>query len=224
MSGAGVGVVVIVDEVGAVAAAALLEFGRGAGQHARTATTVDAGPGAQQERHVEHPGAVFVGIVEREVLVEVVEGVVSVAHQCIALPGSGSRRVPRGVGPTVVLLGSDPFERTTVEDRFDAVPVDVGGELDVVGRGHVSARRCSGIRARRARGWRRWWCSGTGRARPARSGPHGRSLRHHAVGSYQDRCRLSSSDRHRRRATALMVWIATPRARHVASRRSTSTR
>ena len=65
------GEVVVVDEVGAVAAAALLEVLGRAGQHALAAVAEDAGPRREQERDVEDPGAVLVGIFERDPLVEV---------------------------------------------------------------------------------------------------------------------------------------------------------
>ena len=65
------GDVVVVDEVGAVAAAPLLELGRRAGEHALAAVPEDARPARQQERDVEDPRAVLVGILEAHVLVEV---------------------------------------------------------------------------------------------------------------------------------------------------------
>ena len=64
--------VVLVDEVGAVAAAALLELGGGPGEHALAPVAVDARPRAGEERDVEDPGALFVGVLEGDPLVEVV--------------------------------------------------------------------------------------------------------------------------------------------------------
>ena len=53
--------VVLVDEVGAVAAAPLLELGGAAGEHALAPVAVDAAPRAREERDVEHPRALLVG-------------------------------------------------------------------------------------------------------------------------------------------------------------------
>ena len=66
------GLVVLVDEVGAVAAAPLLQIGGGTGEHALAAGAVDAGPRAGEERHVEDPGAVLVRVLEGDPLVEIV--------------------------------------------------------------------------------------------------------------------------------------------------------
>ena len=66
------GDVVVVDEVGAVAAAALHELGRRPGEHALAAVRRRCTSTRQEERDVEDPGAVLVGIVERQPLVEVV--------------------------------------------------------------------------------------------------------------------------------------------------------
>ena len=56
--------VLLVGEMGAVAAATLDEFGRGLGEDALAAVTEDAGPIAFEERHVEHPGPLALGVVE----------------------------------------------------------------------------------------------------------------------------------------------------------------
>jgi hypothetical protein len=69
----GVGVV-LVDQVGAVAAAALLQLGGGRRQDPLAALPVDAVPGAGEERHVEHPGPRLVRGVERHVFVQVGRG------------------------------------------------------------------------------------------------------------------------------------------------------
>src|SRR5581483_3548179 len=61
----------LVGEVRAVRAATLLELRRRPGEHALAPSTEDAGPWARQERHVEHPGAFLVGILERDPLVQV---------------------------------------------------------------------------------------------------------------------------------------------------------
>ena len=65
------GHVVVVDEVGAVAAAALHELGRRSGEHALAPLPEDARPVGEEERDVEDPRAVLVGILEAHVLVEV---------------------------------------------------------------------------------------------------------------------------------------------------------
>ena len=63
--------VLLVDEVGAVAAAALDELGRGAGEHPLAPVAEDAGPVARQERDVEHPRPLFLVVLEADPLVRV---------------------------------------------------------------------------------------------------------------------------------------------------------
>src|SRR6185503_16983753 len=65
------GHVVVVDEVGAVAAATLHELGRRSGEHALAPLPVDARPVGEEERDVEDPRAILLGILEAHVLVEV---------------------------------------------------------------------------------------------------------------------------------------------------------
>ena len=63
--------VLLVDEVGAVAAAALHELGRGPGEHPLAAVAEDAGPVAGQERGVEDPRPLLFVVLEAEPLVRV---------------------------------------------------------------------------------------------------------------------------------------------------------
>ncbi len=67
-----VGDVVVVGEVGAVAAAALLQLGSRLVEDALAAAAVDARVVRTQVGRVEHPGAVLVGIFEADPLVQVV--------------------------------------------------------------------------------------------------------------------------------------------------------
>ena len=67
-----VGDVVVVDEVGAVAAAALLELRCGFVEDSLAAAAVDAHVVRPQVRGVEDPGALLVGILEAHPLVQVV--------------------------------------------------------------------------------------------------------------------------------------------------------
>ena len=66
-----VGDVVVVDEVGSVAAAPLLELGRRSVEDPLAALTVDAAIVRTQERGVEHPRALLVGILEADPLVQI---------------------------------------------------------------------------------------------------------------------------------------------------------
>ena len=66
------GHVVVVDEVGAVAAAALRQLGRRGVEDALAPGAVDAAVVRAQERGVEHPRPLLVGILEADPLVEVV--------------------------------------------------------------------------------------------------------------------------------------------------------
>src|SRR5690606_9740269 len=88
-------------EVGAVAAAPLLELGRRLGEHARAAAPVQAAPGAEQERHVEDPGPPLVGVVERDELVQVRRLGTTLGTG----PGAGCGAGPGTVGTT---LGAEP--------------------------------------------------------------------------------------------------------------------
>ena len=63
LDGAGV---LLAGEVGAVGAAALDQLGGRPGEDALAAVAEDARPGADQEGHVEEPGALLVGIVEAD--------------------------------------------------------------------------------------------------------------------------------------------------------------
>ncbi len=63
--------VVVVDEVGAVAAAALGEIGRVVVEHALATGAVDAAPVGTQERGVEHPRASVEAILEADPLVKI---------------------------------------------------------------------------------------------------------------------------------------------------------
>ena len=63
--------VIVVDEVRAVAAAALVEVLRRPRQHAPAAVTEDARPVRRQEGHVEHPSSVLARILERDPLVQI---------------------------------------------------------------------------------------------------------------------------------------------------------
>ncbi len=67
-----VGDVVVVDEVGAVAAAPVLEFRCGLVEDPLAAASVDAHVVRPQVGGIEDPGALFVGILETHPLVEVV--------------------------------------------------------------------------------------------------------------------------------------------------------
>jgi hypothetical protein len=63
--------VLLVDEVGTVAAASLDEFGRGTGQDPLAPVAEDAGPVALEERHVEHPRPLALGVLEADPFVGV---------------------------------------------------------------------------------------------------------------------------------------------------------
>ena len=65
------GQVGVVAEVGAVGAAALLQLGRLLGEHALAPPAEDARPRRGEERQVEDPGALLVGVLERHPLVQV---------------------------------------------------------------------------------------------------------------------------------------------------------
>ena len=67
-----VGDVVVVDEVGAVAAAPLGQFRRRRVEHPLAPLPVDAAVVRAQERGVEHPCALLLGILEADPLVQVV--------------------------------------------------------------------------------------------------------------------------------------------------------
>ena len=67
--------VVVVDEVGAVAAAPLLELLGRPVEHALAALAVDALVVRPEERRVELPGSLLVGILERDELVDVLVAV-----------------------------------------------------------------------------------------------------------------------------------------------------
>lgn len=56
--------VLFVSEVGAVAAAPLYEFGGRLGQNPLAARPEDAGPVALEERNIEHPGALHLGVLK----------------------------------------------------------------------------------------------------------------------------------------------------------------
>ena len=71
-----VGDVVVVDEVGAVAAAALRQLGGRLVEDPLAAAAEDAAPVRTQEAGIEHPRALLVGIFETHPLVEVAGGVV----------------------------------------------------------------------------------------------------------------------------------------------------
>ena len=60
--------VLLVDQVGAITAAALHELGCGAGEHALAALAEDALPIARQEADVEDPGAFLVLVLEADPL------------------------------------------------------------------------------------------------------------------------------------------------------------
>ena len=137
------GLVVLVDEVGAVAAAALLEVGGGTGEDALAAVAVDAGPRAGEEREVEDPGALFVGVFEADPLVEVVGHIGS---------WSGGRALNR----TAVACGAMAGEFDDIRGRLEAISeeladlaierlkesIDAGGdELPVDERRLARARR-----------------------------------------------------------------------------------
>src|SRR5262249_50566109 len=64
----------VVGEVRAVRATSLDELGRRCRQHAGASPTEDARPRTGEERDVEHPRALFVGILERDPLVQILRG------------------------------------------------------------------------------------------------------------------------------------------------------
>ncbi len=66
--------VLLVDEVGAVAATALNQFGRRAGENTLAAVPEDAGPVTREERDVEHPRPLLLVVLEAEPLVCVCRG------------------------------------------------------------------------------------------------------------------------------------------------------
>jgi hypothetical protein len=63
--------VLLVGEVGAVAATSLDQLGRGAGQHSLAPVTEDAGPITLEESHVEHPRPLALGVLETDPFVGV---------------------------------------------------------------------------------------------------------------------------------------------------------
>ena len=105
--------VLLVRQVGAVATAALGELRGGTGEHPLAARTVDALPTAEEERHVDHPRAVLVGVGEAHPFVRVIgDGHASNATGAAATPascccvgsaqqnhGSVRRARPPGAGP-----------------------------------------------------------------------------------------------------------------------------
>ena len=107
-------VVGVVDEVGAVAAAALLQLRCLLGEHAQAALAEDAGPGAGEEGDVEDPGAVLVGVLEGDELVEVLVrlrlGGVVRRHGTVdatALGRSGRAVLGQGRERLAVVLGAE---------------------------------------------------------------------------------------------------------------------
>ena len=88
-----VGDVVLVDEVGAVAAAPLLHLGGAGVEDALAPVAVDAAVVRAQERGVEHPRALLVGVLEADPLVQVV-GARVVAPWPPAQPYDGASNRP----------------------------------------------------------------------------------------------------------------------------------
>src|SRR3546814_17685223 len=84
--------VVLVDEVGAVAAAALPELGGRPGEHPLAAPPADARPRAGEERAVEDPGAVLLRILDGHPFVHVY------LIGSAARKENGGRPVERSVG------------------------------------------------------------------------------------------------------------------------------
>ena len=66
--------VLLVDQMGAVAAAALHQFWRGAREHPLAAVAEDTGPVARQERDVERPRPLLLVVLEADPLVRVGRG------------------------------------------------------------------------------------------------------------------------------------------------------
>ncbi len=66
-----VGCVGAIDEVGAEAATPLHRFGRGFVEDSHASTSVDAGEVRSQERRVEDPGPMLVGIIETDPFVQI---------------------------------------------------------------------------------------------------------------------------------------------------------
>src|SRR5262249_32274277 len=98
------GEILVVDEVGAVAAAALLELGGRPGEHALTSAAVDARPRRQEERDIEDPRPFFVGVLEADVLGQVVrdDGGHGWTLRGAAMNGdAGSRSLPSRPMPAV---------------------------------------------------------------------------------------------------------------------------
>jgi hypothetical protein len=70
-TGAELASILSVGEMRTMRAAALTQRAGILGEHALTSTSKDAGPVARQEGHVEEPRSIFVGVLERQELVQV---------------------------------------------------------------------------------------------------------------------------------------------------------